>query len=149
MFLRTGPIRRSSRSPSVSRVTSGPSASGSPAVSVVNRSSLASALAWFISPPPRRLTQSSESYVLYLMLVSLSRALLVKVANDRAATGCDHESDRAGPAVSAAGRPRADPRRDHPRDPRRRPAAPGDRRGLWAQPACHRPRARDVVLGGV
>ena len=61
--------------------------------------------------------------------------------------GCDHEPDRAGPALGAAGRPRADPRRDHPPDPRRRPAAPGHRGGIRAEPAGHRPRARRVILG--
>src|SRR5690348_2568516 len=107
MFLRAGPIRRSSRSPSRSRVTSGPRTSGSPAVSVVNRSSLAFALARSISPPPRRLAHSSESNALYLMLVSLSRALLAKVANDRARQDVImSQTERDRPSVLRAARER-------------------------------------------
>src|SRR6266487_1323800 len=111
MFLRTGPIRRSSRSPPRSRFTPGLATSGRPAVSVVNRSSFAFVLGWSIRPPPWRRAHSSESDALSTMLFSLSRAVHAKITSrhfDRMRHMSQTEQDRPSVLQAARERTRAE-----------------------------------------
>src|SRR4029077_882818 len=106
-FLRAGPMRRSSRSPSWSRVTAGRDTSGRPAVSVVNSSSWPFALVWFILTPALRRLYSSVSSTLLQVYSPLSRAVLAHVATRRVAQDVImNQAEQDRPSVLRAARER-------------------------------------------